>query len=86
MLMETEMDAKVAAKNAFCSMGQRCSSEVRQQRLHMKPLKQVVQESAGSLLSTQICQAAASYQAADCSPCQQYPGSGSQDSVCSQQV
>ena len=78
--METEIDAKVAAKNAFCSMGQHCSSEVCQQRLLIGPLQQVAWDSASSPHSSLMCQAA------DCSPCQQYPGSGSQDFVCSQQV
>ena len=52
ILMETEIDAKVAAKNAFCSMGQRCSSENHQHCLHMGPLPQIAQETAGSLQSS----------------------------------
>ena len=91
MHIETEIDAKVAAKNAFCSMGQHCSSEVRQQRPHVGPLQQGAQEPAGSLQSSLMCQAADGHKAApfcflDCSPCQQNPGSGSQGFVCSQGV
>ena len=62
--METEIDVKVAAKNAFCSMGQRCSSEVCQQRLHTLPLQQTAQHLAGSLQSSLMSQAADSHQAA----------------------